>query len=297
MNRLTLADAFLDDTHLTQQLAILVAETLLGSEQRPKIEQRYDDMRRNFLCYTVATARTHPEAPQWQFSPGLEPFRPADRAEYYQDTTAVPIPITHPDFRDLTLRTEKRGAIGLDLPTGFGLHGYAKRIMLLAQDPLRSNVWYSDTVKPERLCCDAVVSSPFGLQDAAWRENKRGGGRMTLLVQQLLEHGYGVYLTDCRKFFVYDHAESAQYTLQKQTLYQQILRQEIALIAPQRIVALGNEAYRYAQTLLGDDPRLMYVPHFSGTATGRAKAFFGLTGYCSIESLAECYAREILKGL
>ena len=34
-----------------------------------------------------------------------------------EDTITVPIPITHPDFKDLTTRTEKRGAIGLDLPT------------------------------------------------------------------------------------------------------------------------------------------------------------------------------------
>lgn len=61
-----------------------------------------------------------------------------------EDTITVPIPITHPDFKDLTTRTEKRGAIGLDLPTWFNLKNTDKRIMLVAQDPLRGNTWYSD---------------------------------------------------------------------------------------------------------------------------------------------------------
>ena len=77
--------------------------------------------------------------------------------------------------------------------------------MLVAQDPLRDNTWYSDIdkfpkgktgCKEDYICIDALVASPFGLHGKSWRDKKNGGGRMALLVEKLIEHGYGVYLTD-----------------------------------------------------------------------------------------------------
>ncbi len=176
--------------------------------------------------------------------------------------------------------------------------------MLIAQDPLRDNRWYSDVdefpkgkigSREDYVCTEALVSSPFGLHDRSWRENKRGGGRMKLLVEALIGYGYGIYLTDCRKYFVYDHKESAKYSKDKKDLYRIILQKEIDIIKPVRIVAMGNQAYAYCQDLLGDDPKLIYVPHFSGAATWRAKKEFfkGENRKVSIEELAGAYVKRI----
>ena len=265
----------------------MLANDILGKEQLEKIKLRYDDMYRNFFNYSKEEAgkliKSGTEACVWEFSKGVEPFTPKGWTRYYEDTITVPIPITHPDFKDLTTRTEKRGAIGLDLPTWFNLKNTDKRIMLVAQDPLRGNTWYSDVdkfpkgktgCKENYICIDALVASPFGLHGKSWRDKKNGGGRMALLVEKLIEHGYGVYLTDCRKYFVYDHKESAEYSKEKKSIYKAILQKEIGIVNPQRIVAVGNEAYDYCHELIGDDVRLLHVPHISGLAAKKTKDFF-----------------------
>ena len=125
-----------------------------------------------------------------------------------------------------------------------------------------------------------------------------GGGRMALLVEKLIEHGYGVYLTDCRKYFVYDHKESDIYSLKKKAIYKRILEKEISIIRPGCIVAMGNQAYSYCKELLGNDPRVKYAPHFSGAATWKAKDFFDIPPEqkVSIEELAEKYVEYIISG-
>ena len=267
---------FLDDKEIAGRIYEMLANDILGKGQLEKIKLRYHDMSRNFFKYS------------------------------YEDTTTVPIPITHPDFIDLTLREVKRGAIGLDLPTWFNLKDNDRRVMIVAQDPLRGNIWYSDVDKfpkgktgrkEDYICVDALVSSPFGLHGRSWRENKRGGGRMALLVEKLIKHGYGVYLTDCRKYFVYDASESAEYSKGKKEIYKAILYKEIDIVNPKSIVTLGNQAYSYCNELIGDDARLLYVPHFSGAATWKAKDFFKIPGTqkVSIEELAEKYAEYIIR--
>lgn len=302
-----------DDNGISGKIQSLVAEELLGKEQSEKIRLRYYDMKRNYFNYCKDEAN-EPDRKEWEFSKGLEPFTPKGWDRCYGDTITVPIPITHPDFIDLTERTEKRGAIGLDLPTWFNLENNEKRIMLVAQDPLRGNVWYSDIEifpkekdkrtgnKEDYVCVDALVASPFGLHGRSWRESKRGGARMRLLVEKLVGYGYGVYLTDCRKFFVYDHKESDIYSSGKNKygksikgLYKDILKKEIGIIRPECIVAFGNQAYNYCSELLGDECRLKYFPHFSGAATWKAKEYFNIEGKIKIEELAEIYAQKISK--
>lgn len=303
----SLYSAFLDDESVGRQVLNMLADDILGQEQSEKIKLRYYDMQRNFFNLTEYEVKKRKEsgrdAQVWKFSKGLEPFTPKGWAHYYTDTCTVPIPITHPDFIDLTTRTEKCGAIGLDLPTWFNLKDNEKRIMLITQDPLRDNVWYSDIDKfpkgktgsrEDYVCTGALVSSPFGLHGRSWRENKCGGGRMKLLVEALIGCGRGVYLTDCRKYFVYNHKESSEYSKAKKDQYRSILRKETDIIDPVRIVAMGNQAYAYCQDLLGNDRRLKYVPHFSGAATWRAKDFFGVADrVVTIEELAGLYAGEI----
>ncbi len=306
-----LFSAFLDDESTGRKIFDLLANDVLGQEQLEKVKLRYYDMHRNFFNYTESEAerlkKAGEEAEVWKFSEGLEPFTPKGWDHCYDDTYTVPIPITHPDFIDLTTRTEKRGAIGLDLPTWFNLKDNTKRIMLIAQDPLRGNMWYSDVDKfpknkkdkPGRredyICTGALVSSPFGLHGRPWRENKRGGGRMKLLVEALIGQGYGVYLTDCRKYFVYDHKESDNYSKTKTDLYRAILQREIDIITPVCIVAMGNHAYAYCKELLGEDSKLQHVPHFSGLATRWARERFGINEKpVSVEKLAEKYAEKII---
>ncbi len=283
----TLYSTFLDDKEIACQIYEMLANDILGKEQLEKIKFRYDDMYRNFFNYSKEEAgkliKSGTEACVWEFSKGIEPFTPKGWNRYYEDTITVPIPITHPDFKDLTTRTEKRGAIGLDLPTWFNLKNTDKRIMLVAQDPLRGNTWYSDVdkfpkgktgCKEDYICIDALVASPFGLHGKSWRDKKNGGGRMALLVEKLIEHGNGVYLTDCRKYFVYNHKESAEYSKKKKNIYKAILQKEIGIVNPQRIVAGGNEAYDYCHELIGDDARLLHVPQISGLAAKKTKDFF-----------------------
>ena len=281
---------FLDDKEIAGRIYEMLANDILGKEQLEKIKLRYHDMSRNFFKYSKDEAEKsgHKDS-VWEFSPGLEPFKPAGWERCYEDTTTVPIPITHPDFIDLTLREVKRGAIGLDLPTWFNLRNNDRRIMIVAQDPLRNNKWYSDVDIPEEdrknkpgskedyVCIDALVSSPFGLHGRGWRENKRGGGRMALLV--------------------YDASESAEYSKGKKEIYKAILYKEIDIVNPKSIVALGNQAYSYCHEQIGDDARLLYVPHFSGAATWKAKDFFKIPGTqkVSIEELAEKYAEYIIR--
>lgn len=297
---------FLDDKEIACRIYEMLANDVLGKEQLEKIKLRYDDMYRNFFNYSKDEARKLGlKDAIWEFSSGVEPFTPTGWNRYYEDTITVPIPITHPDFKDLTTRTEKRGAIGLDLPTWFNLKNNDKRIMLVAQDPLRDNTWYSDIdkfpkgktgCKEDYICIDALVASPFGLHGKSWRDKKNGGGRMALLVEKLIEHGYGVYLTDCRKYFVYDHRESAEYSKEKKNIYKAILQKEIGIVNPQRIVAVGNEAYDYCHELIGDDARLLHVPHISGLAAKKQKIFFELdeNKKTTIEELVERYAKYII---
>ena len=284
---------FCENGQIARQICELIANNLLGIEQLDKIQRRYDDMRRNFNNYPKDCAKGRPE---WQFSEGLHPFRPVEyRNPYYLDTTAVPIPITHPDFTDLTTRTEKRGAIGLDLPTWFNMNDGNPRIVLVTQDPLRSAEWYGDKVSDNYLCTDAVVSSPFGLQDANHRERGNGGKRMWLLVNELIEQGYGVYLTDCRKYFVYSHKESDKYTSDEKTArYKDVLNKEIDIINPRKIVALGSDARSYCNSIGIKTYPEQPLPHFSGAAGKQIKAYFDYEGSRTIAELAKMYADEIL---
>lgn len=283
---------FCENDTISHKIHHLVANHLLGVEQLNKVVCRYDDMRRNFNRYPKDFAET--ESDEWIFSEDLGPFKPKGWSRCYSDTTGVPISITHPDFLDLTLREKNRGAIGLDLPTWFCQTQDAPFVMIVAQDPLRDPEWYGDKKDEQFVCNEAVVSSPFGLQDAHHRENGRGGRRMWLLVKALLSKGYNVYLTDCKKYFVYSHSETDEYTTpEKVELYRRILNEEIKIINPLLIVTLGHTAERYCRKMLGSDCRLSgYIPHFSGRAGQSINNFFGVVS-SNVSDLAELYACHI----
>ena len=63
-------------------------------------------------------------------------------------------------------------------------------------------------------------------------------------------------------------------------------------------MAVGNEAYDYCHELIGDDTRLLHVPHISGLAAKKQKIFFELdeNRKTTIEELVEKYVEYIISG-
>lgn len=265
---------FCNECNLTSAIPRLIAEELLGFEQLPLLESRYQVMRDNF-DYNYA---------EWQgrFGKGMQPFRG------YIDTTAVTIPITQQPFHS-DFAAMNKGAIGLDLPTWFNIKNYRPRIMLIAQDPLRSNKWYNE-------CHDAVISSPFGLHDATHRVKGNGGKMVYELVWRLASVGYGVYLTDAAKYFIYDHKTTDEYTETRINRYADILRKEIAEVNPILCVCFGHKAGRvlYDTGTLTD---YVVLPHLSGTARGAIIRKFPelKTKGATVENIVELYANEIIR--
>lgn len=97
---------------------------------------------------------------------------------------------------------------------------------------------------------------------------------------------------------MYDKSESARYSAKrdKTEIYRSILQKETAIIDPKCIVALGNQAYTYCNYLIGNDARLIHIPHFSGLATNSQKNLFKIPKEqsTSVEELAEKYAEYIV---
>ena len=270
-----LEDKFLDefDQNGKTRILDLVANRILGVEQREKIAQRYEDMSSNFNSYTEYGGKKAGSQNIWKFSEGLMPWKG------YTDTTSVPIPLTHPKFENLrtdylsSIADGKSGAVvGHDFPTWFNLNqSFKGRIMIVAQDPLRSPRWYAD-------CIDVVCSSPFGLQSVEWRKNGRGGKRLYLLISKLVESGYGIYLTDLMKFYVKAENEKAlSPTPSLLAEYADILKEEIGIVNPSAIIMLGNRAVKGLEMLnlqVSDSITKIPMPHFSGNAQKAIKIFF-----------------------
>ncbi len=266
---------FCNPCNLSDAIPSLIAGELLGLEQLPLVEARYRVMRENYDCNYA----------QWQgrFGCGMRPFRG------YTDTTAVPMPITHPVFcPDFT--AIGKGAIGLDLPTWFHI-GSSERIMLIAQDPLRSKRWYGE-------CREAVVSSPFGLHDSEHRARGNGGRMVYKLACRLVAGGYGVYLTDACKFFVYDHSTSDTHAASRMNVYADILRREIAAVDPALCVCFGRQAERVVSAM-GLGVEVLELPHLSGAARGAIVRKFPIlkTVGATAENIARQYMLEIIESI
>lgn len=269
-------ELFCNACELSQTIPRLIADQLLGAEQLPLVTARYRQMQEGYDCTYEG----------WQslFTDDLRPFRG------YTDTTAVTIPIVHEQFKQDFAEMGK-GAIGLDLPTWFNIRPDNRRIMLIFQDPLRSAKWYGE-------CRNAVVSSPFGLHDKTHREYPRGGKMAAELVKRLVAEEYGIYLTDARKYFVYDGKTSRAYSRNRMQVYADILRQEMKLVQPSICILIGNEAERAfieAQTAV----LYLKLPHLSGTARGaivRRYPQLKESG-ATAKYIAEAYAEDIIKHL
>ena len=263
---------FCNECGLSYEIPHLVAERLLGVEYLHRIENCYEQMCK---CYDCTCA-------EWQevFTEDLKPFGG------YDDTTSVTIPIGNSQL-GADIKALHKGAIGVDLPTWFNVQDN-KHIMIVAQDPLRSHKWYGE-------CYDAVISNPFGLHSLEHRQNARGGKMMDLLVKRLVANGYGVYLTDANKFFIYDHKTTDEFSDAHIDEYAEIMRQEIEIVKPTVIVCLGKSAERMCKKI--GLPNILALPHLSGTARGAIVRKFprleevGATA----ENIAKEYANEIIR--
>ena len=265
-------DQFCNECGLSYEIPHLVAERLLGVECLHRIENRYEQMRK---CYDYTCA-------EWQgvFTEDLKPFGE------YDDTTSVTIPIGRSEL-GAGIKALYKGAIGVDLPTWFNVQDN-KHIMIVAQDPLRNNKYYGE-------CYDAVISSPFGLHSLEHRQNARGGKMMSLLVERLVNNGYGVYLTDANKFFIHDHKTTNMFSVAHIDVYAEIIRQEIEIVKPAVIVCLGKRAEILCKRM--GLSNILALPHLSGTARGAiVRRFPKLESIgATAENIAEEYAREIIR--
>lgn len=268
-------DLFCNSCRLTAEVPMLVASKILGQEQLYKILFRYQQMRGNYdLTYT-----------EWQkvFTEDLKPYKG------YTDTTSIVMPVTHPMFgKDIAAL--HKGAIGVDLPTWFNFKEDNNHIMIIAQDPLRSNKWYGD-------CTDAVLSSPFGQQDFEHRHRGNGGKMVHRLIEDLTNSGYGVYLTDANKYFIHDHETTDEFSANHADAYAAILREEMDIVNPIIVVCLGRAAERMCNTMGITD--VLSLPNMTGTARGAIIKRFPLLeeSGATADNIAKAYADEIKSNL
>lgn len=294
-------NAFCNNCDLSNSIPELVANEILGVELMKLVQMRYNDMVVNYEKTTQ----------EWQeyFNEDKTKLKPFNR---YSDTISVIIPITHPNFKDIKEPHGKngvQGAIGVDLPTWFNIGNdpNQQRVMFIAQDPLRGNEWYGgngsvsaeDEKKyPNRVCTDAILSTPFGLHSKEWRSKGNGGGLFYRLVERLVNEGFGVYLTDCRKYFVYDHKTSDNYSKGKKEKYVNILRKEIELIKPTLIICVGKSARDLCADIKDEKIQSLFkgkLPHLSGLGRGAIKKSFEIEGKATNEIVTEAYFKHIQK--
>ena len=271
---MTMRDQFCNECSLSYDVPHLVAQWLLGVEHLGIIENRFEQMRK---CYDYTYT-------EWQkvFTEDLKPFGA------YDNTTSITIPVGNTRL-GADIKALHKGAIGVDLPTWFNIQDN-KHIMIVAQDPLRSSKWYGE-------CFDAVISSPFGQQDLGHRQRANGGKMMSLLVEQIVNSGYGVYLTDANKFFIHDHKTTDIFSATQIDVYAEIIRREIEIVKPTVIVCLGRRAERMCKKM--GILNILALPHLSGTARGAiVRRFPKLKNVgATAENIAEEYAKEIMRSL
>lgn len=274
--------SFLDRNDIMQTISALIAEKLLGSDQLSKIILRFRDLKDNFNALTFDECSNPIEQPLWRFSSGITPYND------YDDTSNIPIPLTHPLF------INQDNIVSYDFPVWFNLLAN-QRIMMVTQDPMpRSKEWYKE-------CRDAICSTTFGLHNASWRNKGNGGRRMWLLIQRLINSQIGVYLTDCKKLYIQSVEGTHIKETQKQIeTYSQLLRAEVETIQPSLIVSFGNESKKQLCSLLeGANVHILEVPHFSGQAQGAIRNFFNWQkgASFSVDEQVKCYFELIINSI
>ena len=148
--------------------------------------------------------------------------------------------------------------LGHDLPFWIEPDEPKGRIMLVSQDPLRAK-------QKQGII---TLSTPFGMHSPAYR-NYGHHRTFTQIVESLVNMGYSVYLTDCRKLFGTNNITDHKSCIKNQVFDADILREEIKFFSPCKVVALGRQAWKILKNELKQNP--VYVPHPTGARINTGK--------------------------
>jgi hypothetical protein len=136
---------------------------------------------------------------------------------------------------------------GIDLPCWIEAPNSNQTIVLLGQDPLRDEGYFTAQAATQPY---VVIGTPYSVHSRAlrtWRNNPR----YWAVISDLLGAGYNVYLTDLVKFWA--AGQRAPRSSAADT-YRTILRGELDLVSrsgrPVFVVAFGNSAAHALNTLL-----------------------------------------------
>lgn len=264
-----------EDCALSASIPELIINTVLGTSLKEEIETRYDDMRNNF-------DKTYDE---WQdsFSTLGRPFRS------YSDTTSICIPTTKTCFPEISQFTQ----IGLDLPTWINIKADKPVIMFISEEPVRSDRYEK--------CSEIVASSPFSIHEKEHRECKNGD-LYTDLFEQLIEQGFGIYLTQAKKIYT-KGTGSKPFAIKSRPQYKEILDKEIELVKPELIILLGafparlfHMDYKFYQKNKYQGISTLPLAQPSGAERGFVKIFLKLQEFTQ-KDVANQYAALILQKL
>lgn len=172
----------------------------------------------------------------------------------------LPSSCLNPNIDPTNLLNRNNICAGHDLPVWLNDPAAPCRIMVLSQDPRRSDV--------ESLDDTIGISSPFGLHSRIWRSNLTKGFihyAMVQLIDQNKKKGIetSVYYTDIYKL---RKVEPAKTDTLNSTSYNNILCKEICLFKPTIIVTLGDDAKKSLNKincpcLKQLNPKIVNLPH------------------------------------
>lgn len=154
-------------------------------------------------------------------------------------------------------------ALGIDFPIWFNWETDKKKTMIIGRDPQRSQG-----------SKELVLSSPFGLVTAGARNTNRN--KYWDFVEPLLEDNR-IYITDLFKLFFRGPIEDKKRLKKNLDFHHEILKMEIGIIRPKRIITIGKDAEMairkiydckecnsheiYWETKTGEE--LFFIPHIS----------------------------------
>ena len=147
--------------------------------------------------------------------------------------------------------------LGHDLPFWIEPDNPKGRIMLVSQDPLRAHQKAKDII---------TLSTPFGMHSKEYR-NYGHHKTFTSIVENIVDKGYSVYLTDCHKLFGTKDISGTKSCISnpKDEL---ILQEEIKFFSPCKVFALGHQA---EAALMKLHQSRVYIPHPTGAHINTGK--------------------------
>lgn len=201
------------DSHLAEVIPNLICEHIFVSELKDAIRNRYEDMRVNFNNPADAAA--------W----GIKGKEYSNKLYDYSINMDIP----HEKCRYEQLAD--KGNIGVDLPTWIDFREGKKKLMIISQDPLRSD--YANYLGR------IIVSSPFGLQNSDYR--RKASCKRYLTLFDLLTQNYSLYLTDFRKIYVGE--DSKGYSEKEAEKNDAMIKEEIRVVNPDVIITMSKDAF------------------------------------------------------